>query len=290
MRVLVLSDVHADQVALQAVLRKAGAVDETWFLGDIFDRGSSPVNVYTTMQFSVEPKVWLAGNHDLALAGNERCRNDIVKDDLSGEKHRLFSKHKEVIPYDVISEVGSQPTQTCRAISSSLIWFAHGWPDEDPIEAARLLDFDKAPGKDGNADRIFATREKVAPTSRLWLVGHSHRRTAWLWDADRNAWSELIEGFGQTIGGIPDFRSELGLLAKAEHDFENHSDSLLILNPGSVHAPRDVVDNTSVAHFMILNFEARRLIAEFWAVFVRRKEARSVASGLLGGSIDANLP
>jgi predicted phosphodiesterase len=35
MRVLVISDIHANITALEAVLKDAGTVDEVWCLGDI---------------------------------------------------------------------------------------------------------------------------------------------------------------------------------------------------------------------------------------------------------------
>ncbi len=41
-RVLVISDVHANAVALEAVLADAGKVDETWCLGDVAGYGPQP--------------------------------------------------------------------------------------------------------------------------------------------------------------------------------------------------------------------------------------------------------
>ena len=40
--VLVISDVHANAVALEAVLADAGKVDETWCLGDVAGYGPQP--------------------------------------------------------------------------------------------------------------------------------------------------------------------------------------------------------------------------------------------------------
>ena len=42
MRVLVISDVHANYSALEAVLENAGAVDEIWCLGDLIGYGPDP--------------------------------------------------------------------------------------------------------------------------------------------------------------------------------------------------------------------------------------------------------
>ena len=41
-KVLVFSDVHANSIALEAVLADAGKVDETWCLGDVAGYGPQP--------------------------------------------------------------------------------------------------------------------------------------------------------------------------------------------------------------------------------------------------------
>jgi len=45
MRVLVISDIHANLTALQAVLKDAGTVDEIWCLGDMIGYGPDPNQV-----------------------------------------------------------------------------------------------------------------------------------------------------------------------------------------------------------------------------------------------------
>ncbi len=42
MRVLVISDIHANYTALETVLKDAGQVDETWCLGDLVGYGPDP--------------------------------------------------------------------------------------------------------------------------------------------------------------------------------------------------------------------------------------------------------
>jgi predicted phosphodiesterase len=42
MRILVISDIHANYTALEAVLKDAGEVDETWCLGDMVGYGPDP--------------------------------------------------------------------------------------------------------------------------------------------------------------------------------------------------------------------------------------------------------
>jgi diadenosine tetraphosphatase ApaH/serine/threonine PP2A family protein phosphatase len=68
MHVLVLSDVHANLAALEEVLKKAGEVDEVWYLGDIVGYGPDP-NACVDRFRDLRPQYWLAGNHDWAALG-----------------------------------------------------------------------------------------------------------------------------------------------------------------------------------------------------------------------------
>lgn len=67
MRILLISDVHANFAALDAVLFDARDFDEIWCLGDVVGYGPKPnecINRLRGFKF-----VCLAGNHDLAVAG-----------------------------------------------------------------------------------------------------------------------------------------------------------------------------------------------------------------------------
>ena len=65
MRVLVLSDIHANLTALQAVLAAAGKVDATWCLGDLVGYGPDPNECIDLIQ-EQPGLVCLKGNHDAA--------------------------------------------------------------------------------------------------------------------------------------------------------------------------------------------------------------------------------
>ena len=70
MRVAVISDVHSNLPALEAVLRHAdagGALDGLWCMGDIVGYGASPSEVISLLRERGVRAV--AGNHDLAACG-----------------------------------------------------------------------------------------------------------------------------------------------------------------------------------------------------------------------------
>ena len=67
MRTLILSDIHANLVALEAVLADAdGRWDRLWFLGDLVGYGPNPNECVARLR-ELEPAVALSGNHDWAV-------------------------------------------------------------------------------------------------------------------------------------------------------------------------------------------------------------------------------
>ena len=65
MRVLIISDIHANLTALDAVLREAGTVDAAWCLGDIVGYGPDPNECVERVQ-GLPNLVCILGNHDAA--------------------------------------------------------------------------------------------------------------------------------------------------------------------------------------------------------------------------------
>jgi len=68
MRIAVISDIHANLAAFQAVLKDMGTVDETWCLGDVVGYGPDP-NECIELLCKQEPHVCIAGNNDWAALG-----------------------------------------------------------------------------------------------------------------------------------------------------------------------------------------------------------------------------
>ena len=71
--VLLLSDIHANAYALEAVLsdaRQKAEIEAVWFLGDLLGYGPSPLEVLQQVREEgvYQPDVWILGNHDKALA------------------------------------------------------------------------------------------------------------------------------------------------------------------------------------------------------------------------------
>jgi predicted phosphodiesterase len=87
MRVGLLSDIHANLVALEAVLGELGKVDALWVTGDTVGYGPDPSETLALLQ--ERGAVLVQGNHDRAVATGEGL--DFFHD-RAGEAARLHTK------------------------------------------------------------------------------------------------------------------------------------------------------------------------------------------------------
>lgn len=72
MRLLLISDVHANLEALEEVLNHTN-FDEALFMGDVVDYGPDPVEVFDLLRYIRARRV--LGNHDVAASFNRDCRS-----------------------------------------------------------------------------------------------------------------------------------------------------------------------------------------------------------------------
>ena len=122
MRILVISDVHANYEALEAVLADAGAVDETWCLGDIVGYGPDPNLCVETIR-RLPNLTCLLGNHDVAMIG----RMPLAA--FNGDARRSLDYQSRVISADNMDFLRSTPED---AMVRGEVTLAHGSP-RDPV-------------------------------------------------------------------------------------------------------------------------------------------------------------
>ena len=84
MKILVISDVHSNLNALEAVLKDAGEFDAIWFLGDLVGYGPDPNECIARVR-GLPNLVGMMGNHDIAVLNeidvrdfNQEARQAIV--------------------------------------------------------------------------------------------------------------------------------------------------------------------------------------------------------------------
>jgi diadenosine tetraphosphatase ApaH/serine/threonine PP2A family protein phosphatase len=121
-KVLVISDVHANYIALDAVLTDAGNVDETWCLGDVAGYAAQPNECIERIR-SLPKLTCMMGNHDYAAIGMGALEtfNSDAKKALIWQRERLTPES--------INFLNSLPDELVLRDQVSL---AHGSP-RDPI-------------------------------------------------------------------------------------------------------------------------------------------------------------
>ena len=126
MRVAVLSDIHSNLVALDAVLAHAGTVDAIWHLGDVVGYGPDPDGVVARL---IEVgAVGVRGNHDAAaLGGREidwfnpeaRAAAEWTRDTIDGTTRDWLSALPESHTIDRMTLVHGSPRDPIREYVSS---------------------------------------------------------------------------------------------------------------------------------------------------------------------------
>ena len=98
MKVLILSDIHGNRSALEAVLEAAGSYDAVWCLGDIIGYGPDP-NDCVAMIRDLPNLVCLRGNHDSAVIGlTEKSKfNPSAQVALDWTKDQLNPSHRQYL-------------------------------------------------------------------------------------------------------------------------------------------------------------------------------------------------
>jgi diadenosine tetraphosphatase ApaH/serine/threonine PP2A family protein phosphatase len=150
MRALVLSDVHGNLHALEAVLAAEGdRYDELWCLGDIVGYGARPNECIDRLRDAAT--VVLAGNHDLAVVGKVNVER------FGGDAGRAARWTREVLGPEQEAWLDTlEPTATIGRVS-----LAHASP-RDPIWEYVI---------DGPGAAIALS---YVPDAKVVLVGHTH--------------------------------------------------------------------------------------------------------------------
>lgn len=203
MRVLVISDIHSNLPALEAVLAAAPPHDTVWNLGDIVGYGANPNEVVELVR--TLGGIVVRGNHDRACSDPLR-----------------FSLH-----YRMSATAGAAAEWTSRVLTDeNSEWLMGLLPG--PVKPLRrnLICVHGSP-KDEDAyisGEYGAEVALSASGARIVLFGHTHEQVAWI--ATRRVLYPLE----------PDFRSRSGAV---QFRLPLRSRNRYLLNPGSVGQPRD---------------------------------------------------
>lgn len=115
MRIAVLSDIHANLPALDAVLADAGSVDGIWHLGDVVGYGPDPDGVVARLR--EVGAIGVRGNHDAAAVGGSEI------DWFNPDAKRAMEWTRGTIGADAVAWLRSQPErltlESCALVHGS---------------------------------------------------------------------------------------------------------------------------------------------------------------------------
>lgn len=202
MQVAVISDIHGNLPALEAVLADIGetGAEEIWCLGDVVGYGASPTECTEAVR-EVCGTV-LVGNHDLAVLGQ------LDTSTFSGAAAAAVEWTQERIDPDALTWLGTlapaatdKPAALYHASPRDPVWEYVLWPDQ--------------------AAECIAVQDK-----RVALIGHSHVALFFSVpdEQDRRGDSAPAEARGWQAGA--------GTRLEITH-------GRWLINPGSVGQPRD---------------------------------------------------
>jgi diadenosine tetraphosphatase ApaH/serine/threonine PP2A family protein phosphatase len=166
--ILVISDIHANITALEAVLADAGKVDETWCLGDVIGYGPDPNECIERVR-GLPNLTCLMGNHDYAAAGEESLEV------FNSDARRALLWQREALSEESRSFLHGLPTETVVRGHVSL---AHGSP-RDPIWEYIM--------------NTLVARINLTFFETPWcFVGHSHFQAAFQYDTEQDDLSIVV--------------------------------------------------------------------------------------------------
>lgn len=174
MRIALLSDIHGNSIALDAVLADIaaqGGADAYWLLGDFSGMGFDPVGVLERVT-KLPNAVFTCGNHDRYIVTGER----------PGPSDEVAQAHPKLLPFVLNMATNLAWTQGQILASGWWDWFTR-LPLETRLtlpDGTRVLGVHSAPGLDDGPGIIpllsdDELRVLLAPAAAdLVIVGHTH--------------------------------------------------------------------------------------------------------------------
>lgn len=232
MRVLILSDIHANLVALESVLsHAAGSYDEVWCLGDVVGYGPRPNECVQLIR--ERAALCVIGNHDWAALD----RPGINVEDFNPHARHAILWTQEQLSAASRAFLGKLADQPVHPVEGESLIVTHASPREP------VWEYVLTPS--------IALENFMAFEEEICLVGHTHKPAIFRWQlaAEGAAGQSSHNGSEATV-------TVSYLQPQAEFPVHLATGPLLrlILNPGSVGQPRD---NDARAAYAVLDLERR---------------------------------
>ncbi len=176
MRALVISDIHANYSALEAVLEDArGEFDAVWCLGDVVGYGPDP-NACVELLSEQPNLLCVLGNHDVAALGR------MPLESFNGDARRSLIWQERVLSADSMAFLETLPQETQGSEHVTLV---HGSP-RDPVWEYIL-------------NTLAARLNFEAFSTDFCFVGHTHVQSMFRLDQKKDRVMLDIPRMGQAI-------------------------------------------------------------------------------------------
>jgi predicted phosphodiesterase len=229
-RILVLSDIHANLVALETVLDHAeGHYDALWCLGDVVGYGPRPNECIELM--AQQAALCIMGNHDWAALG----RDGVDVESFNPIARAAVLWTREQLTPDNRRYLDGLPAEPVNIEGMADFLITHASPREP------VWEYILTPS--------IAMENFAVFTEPICLVGHTHKPVIFRW--------RLFVDSPHTPAGNDTRAATVDMLQPVENEpihLETSTTQRLILNPGSVGQPRD---NDARASYAIMDMEAR---------------------------------
>lgn len=252
MRALIISDIHANLIALEAVL--AAAKDEydcLWCLGDVVGYGPRPNECVELMRS--ESDLCLMGNHDWATLD----RPGIDVNDFNPQARSAVLWTREQMSEANLAYLDKMPDVPLNPSSAEMVLLTHGSPRQPVWEYVLTPSI---------ALENFAVFEES-----ICLVGHTHKPAIYRWrlhhlydgpETDDDEITQIVEEYDpndpppekkyQQVATVDYLMPQDG----ATIILDTSEMQRLLINPGSVGQPRD---NDARAAYAIFDVEKMTL-------------------------------
>jgi predicted phosphodiesterase len=256
MRVLILSDIHGNFVALETVLSAAqGNFDTIWCLGDMVGYGPRPNECVDLIR--ERASLCVMGNHDWAVLGRE----GVTVEDFNPHARQAVLWARDKLSPANRSYLEGLPSVPIRPPGHEKILITHASPREPVWEYILTPSI---------ALENFAVFDEA-----ICLVGHTHKPAIYRWrlstgDEGRNGYHPVTVDYLQPQAG------------QAVH-LATSSTQRLIVNPGSVGQPRD---NDARAAYAILELDTHAWCYERVAYPIELTQGQMREAGLPKRLID----
>jgi predicted phosphodiesterase len=174
MRILVISDIHANFPALEAVLSSAVTVDAVWCLGDLVGYGPHP-NECIERIASLPNLTCLLGNHDAAVSDS---RNIEKFNDEAGHAIYWTRRNLSDANLDYLSKLPEM-------VATDWVTLAHGSPRNPTWEYI--------------IDPMTAMINFAFFDTQIALVGHSHLPVAFIADKEADNINRILVKPGEIM-------------------------------------------------------------------------------------------